>query len=337
MAAEAQKLLLKQWAKDTDHVVDDNNSPKAEFARLAKAKGWTGGDTEWCHHWKACFDETYTWRVRHKSTTTDTTAVKKVTAQAGGIDLTDRMRSLSIGSDTSSFSVISRTSANSFESVRSINSDQSHEAEGLSTSPQPPPNTEVSDSTDLQNSVLSLDTVKSLEEISGGVEISDTASEHSDAESEASSLEFDENPAWSEYTNFVHRPDASFQSEFERLARTKGWVGRIKRQHLVELLTSEVEFYWGGDDVDKLEYYQFLCQEMGVKQIPLTVTQAKNALRPLKVNLYSVIDHMRNPEIKVITYKTIRELRQSVRKKGTFPRQCAKAGEGCMAALLSKL
>ncbi|KAI4668383.1 uncharacterized protein J4E78_002209 [Alternaria triticimaculans] len=281
MTAEAQKLLLKEWAKDTDHLVDDNNSPKAEFARLAKAKGWTGGDTEW----------------------SDTTVHKNVTAQAGGIDLTDRMRSLSIGSDTSSFSVISQ----------------------------------VSDSTDLQNSVLSLDTVKSLEEISGGVEIPDTASEHSDAESEASSLELDEKPAWSEYTNFVHRPDASFQSEFERLARTKGWVGRIKRQHLVELLTSEVEFYWGADDVDKLEYYQFLCQEMGVKQIPLTITQAKNALRPLKVNLYSVIDHMRNPEIKVITYKTIRELRQSVRKKGTFPRQCAKAGEGCMAALLSKL
>ncbi|KAI4634703.1 uncharacterized protein J4E88_001290 [Alternaria novae-zelandiae] len=320
MTAEAQKLLLKEWAKDTDHLVDDNNSPKAEFARLAKAKGWTGGDTEW-----------------YKSTTADTTVHKNVTAQAGGIDLTDRMRSLSIGSDTSSFSVISRTSANSFESVRSINSDQSHEAEGFSTSPKHPPNTEVSDSTDLQNSVLSLDTVKSLEEISGGVEIPDTASEHSDAESEASSLELDENPAWSEYTNFVHRPDASFQSEFERLARTKGWVGRIKRQHLVELLTSEVEFYWGADDVDKLEYYQFLCQEMGVKQIPLTITQAKNALRPLKVNLYSVIDHMRNPEIKVITYKTIRELRQSVRKKGTFPRQCAKAGEGCMAALLSKL
>lgn len=212
-----------------------------------------------------------------KSTTADTTVLKKVTAQAGGIDLTERMRRLSIGSDASSFSLISRTSrANSFESVRSINSDQSHEAEGLSTSPQPPPNTEVSDSTDLQNSVLSLDTVKSLEEISGGVEIPDTASEHSDAESEASSLELDENPAWSEYTNFVHRPDASFQSEFERLARTKGWVGRIKRQHLVELLTSEVEFYWGADDVDKLEYYQFLCQEMGVKQIPLTVTQAKN-------------------------------------------------------------
>ena len=66
MTAEVQKLLLKEWAKDTDHLVDDNNSPKAEFARLAKAKGWTGGDTEWCYHWKACFDETYTWGVRRK-------------------------------------------------------------------------------------------------------------------------------------------------------------------------------------------------------------------------------------------------------------------------------
>ncbi|KAI4955401.1 hypothetical protein J4E91_001261 [Alternaria rosae] len=313
MTVSTQKSLLEAWAKEIDHVIDDNNSPKAEFARLAKAKGWTGGDVDWCHHWKACFNETYAWGVR----------IKNITAQAGALDLTDRMRSLSIGSDASSFSVISRTSwADSFESVRSINSDQLHEAE---------------DSTDLQTSVLSLDTVKSLEEISGGVEIPNTATEHSDAESESSSLELDENPAWGEYTNFVHRPSASFKLEFERLARTKGWVGRIKRQHLVELLTSEVEFYWGADDVDKLEYYQFLCQKMDIKQMPLTVTQAKNALRPLKVNLYSVIDHLRNPKIEIITYKTIHELRQSVRKKGTFPRQCAKAGEGCMAALLSKL
>lgn len=197
-----------------------------------------------------------------KSTTTDTTVVNNITSQAGALHLTDRMRSLSIGSDASSFSVISRTStADSFESVRSINSDLLHEAE---------------DGIDLQTSVLSLDTVKSLEDISGGVEIPDTATEHSDAESEASSLELDENPAWGEYTNFVHRPSASFKLEFERLARTKGWVGRIKRQHLVELLTSEVEFYWGADDVDKLEYYQFLCQKMDIKQMPLTVTQAKN-------------------------------------------------------------
>ena len=66
MTSETQRALLQVWADDIGHVVDLNNSPKAEFARLAKAKGWTGGDTEWCYHWKACFDETYTWGVRRK-------------------------------------------------------------------------------------------------------------------------------------------------------------------------------------------------------------------------------------------------------------------------------
>lgn len=66
MTAGTQQSLLKAWAREIDHVIDDNNSPKAEFARLAKAKGWTGGDVNWCHHWRACFNETYAWGVRSK-------------------------------------------------------------------------------------------------------------------------------------------------------------------------------------------------------------------------------------------------------------------------------
>jgi hypothetical protein len=220
-----------------------------------------------------------------RSATTDATVNESATAKGSALDLTDRVRSLSIGSDASSFSVISRTStANSFDSVRSLNSDQSHEEEVFSASPQPQSHADTSDSIDLQHSVLSLNTVKSLEELSGGVEITDgdrsiledTATEDSDLESEGFSGESHENPAWDEFTNFVHRPSASFKSEFERLARIKGWTGRAKRQHLVELLSTEVEFFWDIEDTDKLEHYQFLCQEMGIKQIPLTVTQARN-------------------------------------------------------------
>ena len=74
-----------------------------------------------------------------------------------------------------------------------------------------------------------------------------------------------------------------------------------------------------------------------MRPLPKYATNYEQALQPLKVNLYSVIDHMRNPEIKVVTYETIRELRLSVRKMGTFPRECAKTGGGYMAALLSKL
>ena len=58
MTEDTQKLLLRAWARDISHVVTDG-SPKLEFARLARAKGWAGGDAEWCRHWKMCFLEVY--------------------------------------------------------------------------------------------------------------------------------------------------------------------------------------------------------------------------------------------------------------------------------------
>ena len=58
MTSDTQKLLLQTWARDISHVVTDG-TPKAEFARLAKAKGWVGGDEQWCRHWKMCFLEVY--------------------------------------------------------------------------------------------------------------------------------------------------------------------------------------------------------------------------------------------------------------------------------------
>jgi hypothetical protein len=194
------------------------------------------------------------------------------------------MRSLSIGSDASSFSVVSRASrADSFDSVISLDSKRSYRSEGPSVSPLPLSNAQSWDSTDLENSVLSLDTVKSLDELSGGVEIpnhdgsiaTDTVTEDSDTESDVSSQDAVPNPAWNDFTNFVHNPSASFKAEFERLAHIKGWVGRTKRQELIKLLSTEVEFYCPAEHVDKLEYYQYLCHEMSIEHIPSTITQAR--------------------------------------------------------------
>jgi hypothetical protein len=83
------------------------------------------------------------------------------------------------------------------------------------------------------------------------------------------------NPAWNDFTNFVHRPNAPFKEEFERLSCIKGWDRRTKRQNLVALLRTEVEFYWSSENVNTLEYYQYLCQEMGIEHVPSTVTQAR--------------------------------------------------------------
>ena len=61
-----QHELLKSWAAGTDFVLDSSNQPKVEFARLAKVKGWVGGDANWCEHWHACFGEEYRYGTRRK-------------------------------------------------------------------------------------------------------------------------------------------------------------------------------------------------------------------------------------------------------------------------------
>ena len=42
------------------------------------------------------------------------------------------------------------------------------------------------------------------------------------------------------------------------------------------------------------------------------------------MNLYSVVDHRRNPDVPVVCFKSFKELVQDIDKTGTFPRQCAK-------------
>ena len=65
-SSEGQLALIKVWAHGTDFEVDDTQSPKANFAALAKAQGWEGGDTNWRMHWEACFKEEYPFGREHQ-------------------------------------------------------------------------------------------------------------------------------------------------------------------------------------------------------------------------------------------------------------------------------
>lgn len=301
--------LIRAWSRDIGHVVDTANSPKAEFARLAKAKGWEGGNETWRSRWKECFKEEYPYGQCRRLAGRN----KAEALEDGGIHLEDRMRRLSIISDTSSFSVISR--ADSLDSVRSFDSHESFEDLGAA-----------------------VDVPVSLNPAS----VSETNEYKDPIESErkpslsSSECKADSNPAWAEFTNFVHSPTAHFKSEFERLAHIKNWTGNVKRQQFVSLLSSEVAFYWGTDG-DKLEQHQEMCRDLGLTHIPGTVTQCKKALDPLKINLFTVIDNKRNPKIKIVQYESLSKLRKSVRKSGCFPRDAAKAGGGCFRSLLCRL
>lgn len=69
MATKPQRSQLGLWAAGTDFVLDVDASAKREFARLAKTRGWTGGDEEWNTHWLLCFGESYEYIPRCKSPT----------------------------------------------------------------------------------------------------------------------------------------------------------------------------------------------------------------------------------------------------------------------------
>jgi hypothetical protein len=58
-SSEGQLALIEVWADGTDFEVDNSKTPKANFAGLAKARGWVGGDANWRGYWQACFNEPY--------------------------------------------------------------------------------------------------------------------------------------------------------------------------------------------------------------------------------------------------------------------------------------
>jgi hypothetical protein len=319
MVWDEQKALLTVWAEGTDYRVDQSKTNKAEFARLALIKGWVGGDETWCARWEECFGERYLYGSRSKSDCAEgrnagnkrtggqvlTLVLDSSSTTLSGVERSNRnkrdenteleesMRRLSVGSDESNFSLISRTSrADSFDSIPSLDSDSSRRSRKSRTSALSRRNSSYSwDSKDPSNSVLSLDTVKSLDSIVDGVDVSesqtsmnvnvDTDMESGNEEAEHSKLLFlddeEEGPArWYEYAGFVPEPSAPFKTEFERLARHEGWSGSEKRYHLIDILSEEVAFHYSvGDAANKLHDLQELCEDLGIKNVPNTLTRCR--------------------------------------------------------------
>ncbi|EFQ94466.1 hypothetical protein PTT_07854, partial [Pyrenophora teres f. teres 0-1] len=306
MTGDMQRELLRAWASDVGHVVG-GGSPKAEFARLAKVKGWVGGDEEWCRHWKMCFLEVYPYG---KSSTRATKTKATTTSDADA--LAEDMRALAVLSRASSYSLIS--SASSDADVHSLNSECSEPAAILGISVNATNNTDSRsrrgsvDSIVSLNTVLSNATVQSLEEFSGAetgvgygedVALSPENNSNSGRDGVAQTLNLCIrertrrtsdvaaapataaaasrillNPAWNAWANFTPDPSATFKSEFKRLAAAQGWSQSDKRAHLSSLLSSEVAFWWNANG-DKLMQWRQLCENMGFEDDFRTITQCK--------------------------------------------------------------
>ena len=218
------------------------------------------------------------------------TPEKTVHAEEGGVSLEDQMCSLSMTSDTSSFSLVSRTSrANSFHSVKSIDSQQSTSSQKDPVGPRSRASTESSGSVGPHDTVISsaVNALRGLSIVDKIPDISHAQGKtHDSAGLPAHKPEYKlelrpkiveghaSNPAWSKFANFVPSPAASFKSEFGRLAQGQGWGKKQKHKQLVALLTSDVTFYWGEDE-GKLSRYQELCEDMGIEDVPTTITKCK--------------------------------------------------------------
>jgi hypothetical protein len=79
---------------------------------------------------------------------------------------------------------------------------------------------------------------------------------------------------WLQFPGFVPQPKASFKSEFGRLAKKQCWNTKTKQKHQVEALTSEIDFHY-GKCLDKLDRWQQLCKDVGIENIPTSITKCR--------------------------------------------------------------
>ncbi|KAF2819050.1 hypothetical protein CC86DRAFT_432475 [Ophiobolus disseminans] len=140
---------------------------------------------------------------------------------------------------------------------------------------------------------------------------------------------------WLQFPDFVPVATATFNAEFRRLAKLRGWNAKDQKKHRVEALNAEVAFHYGMC-LDKLDRWQQLCADVGIKNAPTSITKCRKALRPVMVNLHNLIDHRRNPNTEVRRFKTCSEFSKYTSKGRTFPRECAKQ-DGFIKVLLKKM
>ncbi|KAJ4365990.1 hypothetical protein N0V95_000367 [Ascochyta clinopodiicola] len=328
-SSEGQLALMKVWANGTDFEIDTTKSPKANFAGLAKAQGWVGGDANWRLHWEACFKELYLFGHRGASTTPATPATPVVTS-----DLTQRSRRrLSGSSDNSAASVDSDFSLiSAAPSIQSLDTNgsimggiilglESVTLENMRNVPRSATRTER------QHSKASTRSTRSA---------ADTTSASQSGATDDAQSEPNASPFWYQFPGFEPDPRASFKHELGRLCKHLGAKSEGDRKDLqTEALTAEIKFHY-GTSMSRLDRWQELCEEVGIERIPTSITQCQKVLKPVFVNLFNLVDHRRNPDFKVLRFQSYGDFSKFTKKGHVFPRGCAKQ-EGFIKVLLKKV
>ncbi|KAJ8110609.1 hypothetical protein OPT61_g6591 [Boeremia exigua] len=333
-SAKGQLALIKVWANGTSFEIDTTKSPKANFAGLAKAQGWAGGDANWQLHWEACFNEAYPFgrdgefsacqiEVRllqyMSDHAEDSTTPARSAPQLNMVERSHRRLSSSSGSSASSadsdFSLISAA-----PSIQSVNTNgsvfggivlgiESVKLESTKNASGPASNTEI------QHPKASVTLTLSAEEVP--TEVRSTVADDTRSPLNAS-------PFWYKYSGFEPNPQAPFKHELGRLSKHLGLQTKKEKKALqIEALTAEIDFHYGAQ-MNTLDSWQKLCEDVGIEKVPTSIPHCRKALKSVFVNLFDLIDHRRNPGFKVQRFQSHSEFNKFTRNGHEFPRNCAK-------------
>jgi hypothetical protein len=70
--------------------------------------------------------------------------------------------------------------------------------------------------------------------------------------------------------------------------------------------------------------------------LQLSSTNIVQTVSPVLVNLYNIIDHRRNPDVKILRFKSYGEFCRYARAGHKFPKECAKQ-DTVIRVLLKKM
>lgn len=184
-------------------------------------------------------------------------------------DLVDRMRRLSVGSSTSSFSVVSDVpSVQSLDSNGSING-------GVAVNP---PSIEVLE-TCLEALTVTNGKLEYIIQDEANAETMEPTTQAIPNEPDVTTSSQDAAPStpspyWLQFSGFIPAPTATFKSELARLAKHENWTNREEGKQQVKALAAEITHHYGTHQ-SKLDRWRQLCEDVGIDVIPTSITQCR--------------------------------------------------------------
>lgn len=85
-------------------------------------------------------------------------------------------------------------------------------------------------------------------------------------------------PFWYKHDGFEPDPRAPFKHEFGRLCKHVGVQSKKEKKILqTEALTAEIKHHYGAN-LSRLDRWQELCTEVGIENVPTSITQCQKVI-----------------------------------------------------------